>query len=68
MFVSDNFNPAEDNPNEEGKCSVIVGLMQEYRRVGRSSGMENLYLAFNVFKVNVVQRNLLLFSTFLSTP
>ena len=52
FYFSDNFDPAEDDPSAEGKCSVIVGLMQEYRRVGRAEGLENLFLGMNIFKVN----------------
>nr|XP_002120374.1 calpain-A-like [Ciona intestinalis] len=47
----DVFRPDEDAPEEEGKCSVVIGLMQEYRREGRSDGMKNLYLCLNIFKV-----------------
>nr|CAB3227594.1 calpain-A-like [Phallusia mammillata] len=48
----DDFDPVEDEPEEEGKCSIVLGLMQEYRRVARSKGVENLYLSVNIFRVS----------------
>lgn len=47
----DDFDPDRDDPEEEGKCSVVLGLMQEYRRLGKSQGLENLYLGVQMFKV-----------------
>uniref|UniRef100_H2ZIF1 Calpain catalytic domain-containing protein n=1 Tax=Ciona savignyi TaxID=51511 RepID=H2ZIF1_CIOSA len=52
FFQPDVFHPGEDLPEEEGKCSVVLGLMQEYRRQGRADGMKNLYLCLNVFRVS----------------
>nr|XP_039267661.1 calpain-A-like [Styela clava] len=48
----DDFNPTRDDPANEGKCSIVLGLMQEYRRIGREDGLENLYLGINIYRLS----------------
>ncbi|XP_076806717.1 calpain-A-like [Clavelina lepadiformis] len=49
---ADDYDPDEDSPAEKGKCSVLAGLMQEYRRSGKEDGLDNLYISLNIFKVS----------------
>ncbi|XP_077966798.1 calpain-A-like [Styela clava] len=48
----DDFDPTRDDPANEGKCSIVLGLMQEYRRVGREDGLENLYIGINIYRLS----------------
>jgi len=47
----DDFDPSVDEADQEGKCTTVIGLMQENRRAGRADGLKNMYLTMNVFKV-----------------
>lgn len=47
LIESDDFDPREDDPKSEGKCTVVIGLMQKDRR---SKNLDNLFLAFNIYK------------------
>lgn len=40
-----------DNEDDDGKCTVIVALMQKNRRAMRKVGAENLPIGFTAFKV-----------------
>ena len=52
VCLPDDFDPDRDDPDEEGKCSVVLGLMQEYRRVGKSEGLQNLHIGMTIYKVS----------------
>jgi calpain len=49
---ADDFDPSVDDADQEGKCTTVIGLMQENRRAGRADGLKNLYITLNVYKVS----------------
>lgn len=53
-FVDD-FDPKTDDPDVEGKCSVVLALMQEHRRSQRHLGVKTLQIGFILYKVSTTQ-------------
>ena len=44
----DDFDPENDEPESEGKATIVVGLMQKDRR---AKMQKKLYLCINMFSV-----------------
>lgn len=40
-----------DDPGTEGKCSVVIAMMQEHRRSQRHLGVKTLQIGFTLYKV-----------------
>lgn len=51
MLYSDDFDPMTDDPENEGKCSVVIALMQEHRRSQRHMGVKTLQIGFILYQV-----------------
>lgn len=53
LIEPDDFDPREDEPKSEGKCTLVVGLMQIDKR---AKNQDNLFLAFNIYKHEDTER------------
>ena len=53
LLFKDDFDPATDEPNQKGKATVIIGLMQEHRRAGRVDGLKELSINMKLYRVRV---------------
>lgn len=53
----DNFDPAFDDADQRGKCTAVIGLMQEHRRAGRADGHDNFHINIKLFRVNGDREN-----------
>ena len=47
----DDYDPYIDDPDAEGRCSVVIALMQEHRRSQRHLGVKTLQIGFIIYKV-----------------
>lgn len=52
MLSTDDFDPIVDDPDSEGKCSVVIALMQEHRRSQRHLGVKTLQIGYILYKVS----------------
>ena len=50
---ADDFDPVTDDPENEGKCSVVIALMQEHRRSQRNMGVKMLQIGFIIYQVGL---------------
>ena len=51
-LVVDDFDPVTDAPENEGRCSVVIALMQEHRRSRRNVGVKMLQIGFVIYQVS----------------
>jgi len=51
LHEPDDFDPIADDPDLEGKCSVVIALMQEHRRSQRHLGVKTLQIGYILYKV-----------------
>lgn len=52
-MIADDYDSYVDDPDSEGKCSVVIALMQEHRRSQRYLGVKTLQIGFIIYKVCV---------------
>ncbi|KAF6041126.1 hypothetical protein EB796_000562 [Bugula neritina] len=52
LTAPDDYDPIVDDPDSEGKCSVVIALMQEHRRSQRHLGVKTLQIGYILYKVN----------------
>ncbi|XP_066301939.1 calpain-A-like [Branchiostoma lanceolatum] len=52
ILEPDDYDPEIDPPEDQGKCKVVVALMQEHRRSQRHLGVRNLQIGIHVYKAN----------------
>ena len=55
--MTDDFDPIADDPDLEGKCSVVIALMQEHRRSQRHLGVKTLQIGYILYKVGYLFHN-----------
>jgi len=49
---TDDFDPLTDDPEIEGRCSVVIALMQEHRQLAREDcNMKHLQIGFILYQV-----------------
>ena len=53
FFITDDFNENTDDPDSEGKCSIVIALMQEHRRSRRNVKVKSLQIGFMIYQVIV---------------
>ena len=51
IFFSDDFDPWRDPAIKHGKCSVVIALMQQYRRTRQNIKPAREKIGFTVYKV-----------------
>ena len=51
LCTSDHFDPLIDDPEIEGKCSVVIALMQDHRRSQRHLGVKPRQIGFIIYQV-----------------
>ncbi|KAK2186212.1 hypothetical protein NP493_210g00025 [Ridgeia piscesae] len=54
----DDFDPVTDDPENEGKCSVVIALMQEHRRSRRNMGVKMLQIGFIIYQTSTPKERL----------
>ncbi|ELT98268.1 hypothetical protein CAPTEDRAFT_97820 [Capitella teleta] len=54
----DDFDPMTDDPVNEGKCSVVIALMQEHRRSHRRVGVKTLQIGFILYQTSNAEQRL----------
>ena len=51
MFFSEDYDEEFDDPEVQGKCSIVISLMQEYRRSQKHLGVKMLQIGYVIYKV-----------------
>ncbi|XP_077992881.1 calpain-A-like [Glandiceps talaboti] len=52
LTEADSWDPEEDDIEEKGKCSVVIALMQEYRRKNRQLPTKYHQIGFTIYKTD----------------
>ncbi|XP_014676929.1 PREDICTED: calpain-A-like [Priapulus caudatus] len=52
LTEADRFDPRYDDEKQRGKCSLVIGMMQEHRRSQRHLGSKTLQIGFVIYKTN----------------
>ena len=50
--VADEFNIDTDDAESEGKCNIVISLMQDLHQVSRRTKPKSLQIGFAIYKVN----------------
>jgi hypothetical protein len=53
-LLTDDFNEETDDPDSEGKCSIVISLMQEHRQSRRNVKVKRLQIGFMLYQVFVM--------------
>ena len=53
ICIADDFDPMTDDPENEGKCSVVIALMQIQRKDRCHAGSKNLQIGFILYQVKL---------------
>ncbi|XP_060560457.1 calpain-A-like [Ruditapes philippinarum] len=54
----DDFNEETDDPDSEGKCSIVISLMQEHRQSRRNVKVKRLQIGFMLYQTEDTEHSL----------
>jgi len=53
FFFADDFDPMTDDPENEGRCSVVIALMQIQNKKQCRADAKNLQIGFILYQVKI---------------
>lgn len=55
IYLADDFDSSMDDSESEGRCNVVIALMQQHRKPKRNMKIPNYQIGFFVYEVKANQ-------------